>query len=148
MVSQFELARKRTWIGKNEDVEVALLWQIRKARSQNIILIGMTLQEKAMFFGKALGVIYFICSNDWLSWFKEHNEIVCKRNWGEETVVNPYTLNSFFAEKWPVPKNFHSKTFLMQMECEFFFFFSRHIFHIHLILKGKRILEENWIKRD
>lgn len=103
-VNQFEPARKRMRAGKNEDVEVALLRWIREARSQNIILTGTILQEKAKFFGEALGVGDFMCSNGWLSRFKERHGIVCKRICGEEAAVDPDIVESFFAEKWPALK--------------------------------------------
>ena len=73
-VNQFEPARKKMCTGKNEIVEVALLCWIREFRSQNIILKGTILQEKGKFFGEALGVSNFICSNVWLSRFKECHE--------------------------------------------------------------------------
>lgn len=103
-VNQFEPTRKRMRTAKNEDVEVALLRWIKEARSQNIILTGAVLQEKAKFFGEALGVSDFVCSNGWLSRFKERHGIVCKKICGEEAAVDPSTVTSFFSEKLPALK--------------------------------------------
>ena len=95
-VNQFEPSRKRMRTGKNDDVEVALLRWIREARSQNIILTGAILQEKAKFFGEALGASEFICSNGWLCRFKERHGIVCKKICEKEEAFDSDTVNSFF----------------------------------------------------
>jgi len=82
--------------GKNEDIEVALLRWIQEVRSENIVLTGNVLQEKAKHFAEALGVNDFVCSNGWLSRFKERHNIVSERICGEESSVHQGVVDSFF----------------------------------------------------
>lgn len=66
---------------------------IKQTRSQNIILTGEVLKEKAKVLADAFGDSNYTCFNGWLTKFKEHQRIVCRMICREKSIVDEISIH-------------------------------------------------------
>ena len=80
--------------GHAEIDELTISW-FRSVRNKNIPVSGPLIQEKALFFAKALEITDFKASNGWLAKFKARHQITGGKISGESASVSEETVNDW-----------------------------------------------------
>ncbi|XP_067872855.1 tigger transposable element-derived protein 3-like [Heterodontus francisci] len=96
--------RKRRRVGKDADVDAALLHWFEMARAQNVIITGEILMSKARTLADALNV-EFTPTSGWLSRWKNRNNICVQR-----------THNEIVSESRPIDSSWIHTTLLSVLQ--------------------------------
>lgn len=83
------------------DVDQALLKWFQQQRALNLPISGPILKIKAEILAKHLGVENFVCSNGWLTRFKERHRICTGRICGEAKSCDSNALEEWLEKVWP-----------------------------------------------
>ena len=98
--SESSPARKKFRSAAHPEVKDALCEWFKSQRSQNVLLSGPILLEKANDLAQKLG-IEFSASNSWIDRFKQRKGIVSRSICGESAVVNMETVSEWRTDKLP-----------------------------------------------
>lgn len=99
--SRFGPQRKRLRHGDHEGLEKCLVLWLRRARSQNIPVNGPLIRAKAEEFVLQLGITDFLCSEGWLTRFKERNGLVFRTIAGEAAAADATACRDWRAGRLP-----------------------------------------------
>lgn len=99
--SRFGPQRKRLQHGDHEGLEKCLVLWLRRARSQNIPVNGPLIRAKAEEFVLQLGITDFLCSEGWLTRFKERNGLVFRTIAGEAAAADATACRDWRAGRLP-----------------------------------------------
>ncbi|XP_049524040.1 tigger transposable element-derived protein 4-like [Dermacentor silvarum] len=99
--SRFGPQRKRLRQGDHEELEKCLVLWLRRARSQNIPINGPLIRAKAEEFVLQLGIADFLCSEGWLTRFKDRNGLVFRTIAGEATAADATACRDWRAGRLP-----------------------------------------------
>lgn len=99
--SRFGPQRKRLRHGDHEELEKCLVLWLRRARSQSIPINGPLIRAKAEEFVLQLGIKDFLCSEGWLTRFKERNGLVFRTIAGEAAAADATACRDWRAGRLP-----------------------------------------------
>ncbi|KAG0445233.1 hypothetical protein HPB47_018103 [Ixodes persulcatus] len=99
--SRFGPQRKRLRHGDHEELEKCLVLWLRRARSQSIPINGPLIRAKAEEFVLQLGITDFLCSEGWLTRFKERNGLVFRTIAGEAAAADATACRDWRAGRLP-----------------------------------------------
>lgn len=106
LIAAFESSctkRKRLRTTDKTDLDKALLDWFKLQRSLNVPISGQILQEKATYFGKALGYGEdFQCTLSWISRFKDRHGINRGKITGEAKSVDQTVTNDWLKNVWQI----------------------------------------------
>ncbi|XP_072142055.1 tigger transposable element-derived protein 4-like [Dermacentor andersoni] len=88
---RFKTSWKRMRTGAYPELEKALLFWIREARSNKLPLSGDIVAMKARTLAAMLGIDDFVSSDGWLMRFKDRHDLIFKSVCGEKASVNQET---------------------------------------------------------